>query len=409
MTRFRESQQEDVHNAAKSVIGEYMASPNSSDAMQANRAFSDSIYEQVKDLAAEVPNQAIRPSQTKPVAEALLNRYPDIFKKLQDTKMEGIIKNIAGDVADIRPRPLGTNEKWQEMIGDEPITKGRTVVSSPSRYNAPPENTQWFVRGGESDLDQFRRMYKGMTPEVPIEIPRPKPQPIPMTMTFDEAWELRKGLGTKIGQARKLLASGAVDQTEYGQLKALFSAVSSDIDNWASSIGREDISGGLRAANEAYKQYVVRYDVLSRAYDQSIREIGDQTFFSPAKFSNKLDSIVKKDKYLGTFIPKQKEELSGLANIMQVAKRAGQFHENVPTGNRFLDAWLIKEAVHTAEIPLAWVSTFLTTTKPGQAIVSRAAKIQAQSPEMANLIKQTYIQMIRQTGESSNSKIIKED
>lgn len=395
MRTFREHQQEGTHQAAKNLIGEYIINPNSPDIMRSNREFSSNMYESMKGLVKEIPNQRIDPTETKKISKRLLDRFPDIFKKLQDTKTEGIIRNIMQDTADKQPK-LTLAERMQEMPGAIPKMQGRTVVSEPNRYNKPiDKEALWYEKGNETDLDQWRRLFKGMTPEMPKEVPKTIKEPIPTSITFDEAWTLREGLGELIGQAKKLSYSGKVNNTAYGEMKSLFKAINNDMDNWTESIGRKDISEALKSANEAYKQYVVRYDVLSRAYDKSIREIGDQVFFSPAKFSNKLDAIVKKDKYFNTFTPKQKEELSGLANIMQVAKRAGQFHENVPTGNRMLDAWLIKEAVHTAEIPLSWVSTFLTTTKPGQSILMKAAKVKANSPEMADLMKQTYIQMVR--------------
>jgi len=345
MTTFRKAQQEATHQAAKKFLGDYIANPEAPN-IEGNRAFADSLYKEVKGLVAQVPNQEIKPSQTKPIAEALLRRYPDIFKKLQDTKTEGLIQDIVKGVKD---------EK----------TPASTILG-PSGKPAIPASSK------------------------------------PKTLTFDEAWELRKGLGEKIGQARKLLASGQVDQTAYGQLKSLFSSISNDMDTWAGSIGKPEISEGLKSANDAYKQYVVRYDVLSRAYDKVTREVGDKTFFSPQRFSNALDSIVKKDRYLKTFTPEQRTDMVGLANIMQVAKRAGQFMENPPTGNRAVDLILAGGSVTTPEVPISWVTTFLTTTQPGQKLLTAAAKMQPGSPEMANMISGIYalgLSSIRRTGQ----------
>jgi len=340
MTRFRAKQLDAAQSAAKLNLSKYIANPTAPDTMTANREFVSGLYDEVKKIVAEVPadKQTITPTNIKDTAGSLLKRYPDIFKRLQDTQTEGILQDIVGGVKDIK-----------------------TVTPNPSRF-------------GE------------LTPAYVSETVKKTPK----MLTFDEAWTLRQGLGEKIGQARKLLARGEVDQTAYSQLKALYGAVSTDMDAWATKIGQPEITAQLNGANAAYKQYVVKYDIMQRTYDKAVGVTGAGEMFSPKTFSTSLKNIAYKDKSLKTFSPDEINEMTGLANVMQVVKRAGQYKENVPTGNRFLDLWLVKEAITTALTPISWVGTYLATNPTGKKLALEAANLNPASPEMGRLVQKLY-------------------
>jgi hypothetical protein len=340
MTSFRKAQLEAAQSAANLNLSKYIANPAAPDAMAGNREFVSGLYDSVKELVNQVPvgKQPITPTNIKESATVLLKRYPDIFKRLQDTETEAILTDI--------------------MRGTKDIKK---------------------VTPNTSHFGELTPSYVPETVKV-----------TPKTLTFDEAWTLRQGLGEKIGQARKLLARGEVDQTAYSQLKQLYGAVSSDMDAWASKIGQPEITQQLNGANSAYKQYVVKYDIMQRAYDKAVGTVGAGEMFSPKKFSTSLKDIAYKDQSLNKFSTQEIDEMTGLANIMQVVKRAGQYKENVPTGNRFLDVWLLREAVSTAAVPFSWAGTYLTTNPTGKIIAREAANINPASPEMARLMQKLY-------------------
>ena len=355
---FRAQQRDAAQGAAGDLLSRYIADPAAPD-MTGNRAFVSDIYGQLKGLVGQVGNQEIAPDQTRTAALGLLNRYPDIFKRLQDSKTESILKDIVGSTDDVTTK-------------------------------SPILNAQGN----------------------PITTTNPK------TLTFDEAWELRKGLGDLIGQVRKLQARGEVSDDVYSQFKTLFGAASNDIENWTSQIQRPDIMEKFKAGNEAYKNYVVKYDILQRVFDKTTREVGDDVLFSPAKFSNNLDAIVKKDKYLNVFTQPERDEMAGLANILQVAKRAGQYLENPPTGNRwgpvgalgsvegaaYLAGGASGATATMAAIPVvALIGKFLTTTDAGKKLALSASKVGPKTVGMNEVMTQIYKQLPRFAAQAAAS------
>lgn len=348
---FRKKQQEAASNAAKEFLGKYVADPLADNVMESNRKFAGQIFNEVKDLVKEAP-QTITPTNTKQVAGDLLERYPDLFKKLQDTRTENVINDIVKGVKD--------------------VDVAASRVLGPDGLPAVPQTTT------------------------------------PRTLSFDEAWTLRQGLGEKLSQAKQLLVRGEVDKTAYSQLKQLFSAVSNDIDAWSNQIGKPEIASKFKAANDAYKQYVVKYDIIQRAYDKAAGEVGAGEMFSPKKFSTALKNIAYKDKEMKTFTPNEINEMTGLANIMQVVKRGGQYAENPPTGNRWgglavgggagATAYATGGLSGTAEtvaagLAVTSIAKFLTTTTAGKNLVRAASKVEPSSPAMQRIVNQVNNQL----------------
>ncbi len=337
---FREKQQAEAESAAKSFLAKYIVDPASGDIEASNRAFASKLFQDLDATVSGVASQPILPSETRAAAKALTDRYPDIFKRFQDTRREGIINSIISDTAPVKSPIL--NQKGV------PYTK-------------------------------------------------------PMTATFAELWELRHGLGEMIGQAKKQLASGSVDKTTLGELSKLYSAVNNDIDGWAKSIGRSDIRTAINAANDAYKQYVVKYDVIQRAVDKATGKVGSNESFSPKTFSTELKRIANKDRSLGRFSSQEIDEMTGLFNIMQVVKESGQYMYNPATGNRWapLTAGVGivgasglaagAQGVALTATPVL-IARFLTGTKAGKNLAMSASKIEPASPAMARIMEQVYRQ-----------------
>jgi len=348
---FRKKQHEAADNAAKAFLAKYIADPTAPDAMAANREFSSGLYKNMKSIVSQVKDKEIIPSSTKNTAKDLLDTYPDIFKLFQDTKTEELLKNIVSGTKNV-VKDEGVN------ITGLPIQNIKTVSAK--------------------------------------------------TLTFDEAWALRDGLGDMIGQARKQIRSGQLNERAYGQLKHLFASVNDDIDGWASKEGRPEIRTAINAANDAYKNYVVKYDVIQRAYDKAAGTVGAKEMFSPKTFSTALKKIAYDDKALKKFKPDEIAEISGLANIMQVVKRSGQYMENPPTGNRWgallgagglggtaFAAGGAAAAIKTggAAMATAGIARFLTTTATGKNLMQAASKVEPNNPAMGKIVNQIYNQM----------------
>ena len=125
-------------------------------------------------------------------------------------------------------------------------------------------------------------------------------------------------------------------ETARGQFKRVYAAVSDDIDSMLNNAGGS-AANDFRAANNAFKQYSVKFDVLREAYDKAIGTTKAGEFFSPKKFSTDLKNLANDPSYKKNvnWTQGEVEEMTGLANILQVAKRSGQFLEDPPTGQRY--------------------------------------------------------------------------
>lgn len=340
LKKFRDKQQDETKQAVTNFLTQYVKDPSATDWTTGGRQFASTLYKDLKTTLPGIDQQIINHTETRTVAKTFLERYPDIFKKFQDTKRENILMDIV----------------------------------------------------------------KGVEEKIPARIYSPTgqmlPSTIPKNLTFEEAWYLRHGLGEMIGQARKKLASGEIDKTTFSQMKTLFSAVDNDINKWASSIGKPNITDAIVSANDAYKQYVVKADLFQRAMERKNVYTTDG-FLSPQKFSNTLRDIIKKDKYYGTFSKTELDEMTGLSNIMHIVQRAGQFKENPPTGRRWgplLFLGLVREAGTVASLPITMVSKFLTGTEAGKRLVLSASKIEPQNPAMAKIMEEIYRQVPRMGG-----------
>lgn len=345
--KFRKEQGEELQAAAKRTLSEYIVNPNAPNVRQFNRDYASAMFENLNRVVKDIPEQIISPDNTRGVSLALLERYPDIFKKVQDTKTEALLRDIV----------YGTKEA--------------TRVSKSYSY----------ATGTITNVEK-----------------------IPKTLNWEEAWALRDGLGEMIGRARN---TKSLDRTELGQLKALFSAVNKDIENWTNTIGRPEIKGLIKGANDAYKNYVVKYSIIEEAYAKASGIVGGKEVFSPKTFATELKKISRAQelgKY-NLFNEKEIAELAGTANIMQYAKRAGEFMENPPTGNRWglptiaggLAGYTAAMgpkglAVAGGTVTAAALMRWLTTTESGKRFALSASKIQPDSLAMRTLMGMVYQQ-----------------
>jgi len=230
----------------------------------------------------------------------------------------------------------------------------------------------------------------------------PTGQPITKQVTpkfsFDDLWMLRKGVGQELRDAKT--------ETAQGQLKKIYGAISDDMETMFSKGGGQ--AGSMfKEANEAWKKYSLKFDTLRQAYDKSMGTTKAGEFFSPKKFSTELKNLANDPNYKKSikWSPNEIEEMTGLANILQYAKRSGQFKENPPTGNRWgLEmtgagvggtAYAVGGLTATAKTAgatfgLSYLTKLLTTTKAGKDLSFAASKVEAGSPQMQKIIDKIY-------------------
>lgn len=216
--------------------------------------------------------------------------------------------------------------------------------------------------------------------------------------SFDDLWELRKGIGQEIRDART--------DTARGQFKRLYAAVSDDIDASLSQGGSQALQA-FRGANDAFKQYGVKFDVLRDAFDKAQGTTGAGETFSPKRFSTILKNLANDPNYKKNvrWSPGEVEEMTGLANILQVTKRAGQFAENPPTGLRWGMPTTMGSlgiggaatggvpgvlATGAAVVSTAEIAKFLTTTTMGKNLARAASKIEPGDIRMKMIMDRIY-------------------
>jgi hypothetical protein len=329
MTSFRETQHAAAKDAATNHFSQYVVEPaaDSTAAMKiSNDNYLDGLYEKVKTNTEELPRGEA--PEVKKVATELLDRYPTVFESIQDNHIKKILQDIKNDTVD-QTSTAGVDTGVVDAAGNP-------VVQSVSTKAAPD-------------------------------------------FSFDDLWTLRKGIGKEIGDAKT--------NTARGQLNSLYSAVSDDIDAVLSQGGDKSVRD-FRAANDAFKQYSVKFDAMREAYDKAMGTTGAGEMFSPKKYSTALKNLAQDPKYKKNvkWSSEEIDNMTGLANIMQVVKRAGQFKENPPTGNRLADVLGVAALTKLPTLPLAWTTTFLTTTKAGKALVTRAANANPEGRGMANIV-----------------------
>ena len=130
----------------------------------------------------------------------------------------------------------------------------------------------------------------------------------------------------------------------------------------------------------------VRYGMVDDAIQ---RATANEKPFSPAIFSKTLDDVSGAKNVF--FKGGSRKQLDGLINVMRHIKRAGQYMENPPTGQRVIGALMVgalpiaPNAIAAATMTSLAIKA-LFTTKIGRNYLLAASKINPMSPEMANLI-----------------------
>jgi hypothetical protein len=337
---FRQKQQMEAENAAKNHFMQYVIDPTqeTTAGMKAvNDAHIDKLYDAVKKQASNLP-KAEAPT-TATASRELLDRYPDVFNSIQDNKTKRILTDIAGD------------------------TKDKTIISKIVDKNSKPYT-------------------ETVTPKFSV----------------DDLWELRKGVGQAIGDART--------DTAKGQLRHLYGAVSDDLDTLLAQ-GSGKALNTFKQANEAFKQYSVKFDAMRSAYDKASGTTGAGEMFSPKKFSTELKKLANDPNYKKNIKWGQGEidEMTGLANILQVTKRAGQYAENPPTGNRWGSLLGMVGVGGTGAVAggvgglagavggvasTALITKFLTTTTMGKTLARAASRVEPDSIQMKLIMDRIY-------------------
>ena len=131
--------------------------------------------------------------------------------------------------------------------------------------------------------------------------------------------------------------------------------------------------------------------------------------FSPKTFSTELKKLASDPNYKRNvkWSDQEIEQMTGLANILQIAKRGGQYMENPPTGNRwgpltigggiggagYAAAGVAggMEALGTTALTVG-ATRFLTTTAMGKRLAMAASKIEPTNPLMNKIVQQVMNQ-----------------
>ena len=355
-------------------------------------------------------------------AESQLEQIPIIglqgFRKKQQAEAEQAAKNFFGQYVvnptlETTAAMKSSNDAYINGLYDSVRHLGSTLPSiHPANVKQrTSELLQQYPSIFESIQDgQVKKILKNIAGDVKdttvnTGVLNAQGQPINRTQqamtNFDDMWMLRKGLGQEKRDAPTDTAKWVYQQ--------LYDAVNEDMNTMfnvpGSIVGKE-----FKKANDAFIQYDIKFDVLRQAYDKAMGTTKAGEMFSPKKFSTELKNLANDPQYKKNikWTPDEVQEMTGLANILQVVKRAGQFAENPPTGLRYgLLSTLTGMgaaggmaggvaggvgAVAGAGT-IAGITTFLTTTQAGKKIARSASKIEPRSYQMKILMDQIYNQL----------------
>lgn len=213
--------------------------------------------------------------------------------------------------------------------------------------------------------------------------------------TLDDLWNLRKSIGAEIGSAKDDIAKG-----EYSKL---YAAVSKDMDDLLDHGAGTKAVEAFKEANNAFKQYSAKFDVMREAYDQAMGTVGAKEMFSPKSYATALKTLANDPKKYPNIKWSQDEidNMTGVANLLQVVKRSGQYMENPPTGARWgvpqvaalAGGGYISLPGTAATLSLTTLTKFLTTTEYGKKLALAASKIEPDNKNMKVIMQLIYNQV----------------
>ena len=141
----------------------------------------------------------------------------------------------------------------------------------------------------------------------------------------------------------------------------------------------------------------VRYGMVATAMDNAA--VPEKNFLiSPGKFEQSMQNIRNSTKVF--FRGDEAKELDGFTNLMEHARRFGQYSENPPTGQRVIP-WLALGGAAIRPLEMAGVgaaaaATTQLFTKPwGKELLLKASLLKAGSPEMEKVLQEISRQMPR--------------
>jgi hypothetical protein len=150
----------------------------------------------------------------------------------------------------------------------------------------------------------------------------------------------------------------------------------------------------------------VRYGMIANAIDKADIP-GDKGLLSPGKFEQALQDI---DPAARTFFKGEgKKELDAFVNLMEHARRFGQYKDNPPTGQRVIP-WLALggAAIRPAEMAAvgagAYAARLLLTTETGKRLLLDAGRLRPGTPEMQRVVEEMSRQIPRIASQQSGQK-----
>lgn len=394
--------------------------------------------------------------------EQMLERVPLVgtagFRQKQGKALSDAAQKLAGKYA-------GVSDVGEELQGSLGRTLRRNKVLAADLYDEVGKEAA--KQGGTVTLGNFRRTISELAQReggLPDAIKDPQilaaiqKYGSLQDMPFDVARTVRSRLGKEVARVKKQAVSGTVSDEQAAAVQRIFSSLVSDIDDYAVKSGGR-LSQTYRAADEFYKANVVPFK------DRTMRKIADDTFdtdqivkmfikgdrpklaarlmqgldnrgkqalraailqdtlegatiqqggttiFSPARFAQSIEKLGTTAQTV--FPPNELRQLQGFAKLARVAQRAGQYAENPPTGMRVIDTAIMgggvagaitKPGTTLTAASMAGMLSKLLTTDLGRALLTRAAKIPANSQAFNRLVTKELPRVLALSERQINAK-----
>lgn len=367
---YRKTQNQAAQRAAERVVSRYEV-PTENPAeevhsslrrvLEKNKAKAEVLYNNVENQLTGPINNRVPLSKTRDQSVILLQSYPDIFERLPSQTVKAKLQTIAQGAArkpeitfqDARflRKQLGNYiDRAQRSAGAVGSEEMRQLVQVKSALDA--------------DLNQFGKL-------------------LPQNSKAYRAWKTaNRFYQENVTPFRDSLINKATHKDfDTDTIFKMF--VKPD---------RPNLANKLQSRLDPAGQAALKYGVLKHAYEEALN--GERGIFSPQKFARAIDKMGKTTGAI--FTPAEREQLRGFTKLMSAVKRAGQYLENPPTGNRIVQTGgLIGSGYLLHGHPLALAGSaataqsisLLLTTNAGKRLLLAAAKTPEQGEQMQQLIK----------------------
>lgn len=385
---------------------------------------ANDLYGEAEKLSPKKPVQASQAIRVLKQAQDHLEQLPEAA---QDSKLLGFVRRLRTDLESTVPQPQG--QPKLSRVFDAATGEFRDVAT-PAAQEGPVFDATYtgmsrlrsYLRGLRDDANRGTGELTGTDAGRLIGQVKSALEGDMETFANKE--------GGAFSSARKdadlFYRTHVVPFKDNALVKAFQSQEPDQVYSRFIQFGKEDRAANFYKALDPKGQAAIRFGMVQEAMDKALNQgaAGEEATFSPARFAGYMRKFQDASGVL--FKGQDKWEIDGFTRLMDHIRRAGQFAENPPTGNRLATSLpAIGAATQlAAAVPLSfsnpaaaaatvgtvgleWLSAKglqqLFTTPTGKKFLLEAATAKPGTPAMDLLLKRyTPMLLASSTGKAAS-------